>query len=78
MKTRLSICKRKARYASATDALAAVAQSGLVLRAYRCDRCGQVHLTSRTKGKRVPRAEREGELARDQDQKKADVLPPIE
>jgi hypothetical protein len=25
------------------------------LRPYRCDRCRQFHLTSRTKGKRVPR-----------------------
>jgi len=25
------------------------------LRHYRCDRCRQFHLTSRTKGKRIPR-----------------------
>ena len=31
----------------------AIAVSGLVLRSYRCDRCRQFHLTSRTKGKRV-------------------------
>ena len=54
-RTRLSICKRKARYASQADARQAVVQTGLVLRSYRCDRCGQFHLTSRTKGKRTPR-----------------------
>ncbi|GHH20233.1 hypothetical protein GCM10008023_27910 [Sphingomonas glacialis] len=31
----------------------AIAASRLVLRSYRCDRCRQFHLTSRTKGKRV-------------------------
>ena len=55
MRTRLSICKRKARYATVTEARAAAVEFGLPLRAYRCDRCFQVHLTSRTKGKRVPR-----------------------
>jgi hypothetical protein len=57
MRTRLSICLRKARYPSAEAALAVAAASGLVLRHYRCDRCRQFHLTSRTKGKQVPRAE---------------------
>ena len=55
MRTRLSICVRKARYASEQDALAAARRSGLQLRPYRCDRCRHFHLTSRTKGKRVPR-----------------------
>ena len=55
MRTRLSICVRKARYASPEEALAAARRSGLPLRLYRCDRCQQFHLTSRTKGKRVPR-----------------------
>lgn len=58
MRTRLSICARKARYPSAEAALAAAGASGLVLRHYRCDRCWQFHLTSRTKGKRVPRPDR--------------------
>ncbi|HEX7872666.1 MAG TPA: hypothetical protein VF475_07135 [Sphingobium sp.] len=56
MRTRLSICRKKARYGSQADALAVVHRSGLALRPYRCDRCFQFHLTSRTKGKRVPRA----------------------
>ena len=55
MKTRLSICNRKARYATAAAAHLAAARAAITLRPYRCDRCCQFHLTSRTKGKRVPR-----------------------
>jgi hypothetical protein len=55
MRTRLSICIRKASYRSEEEALAVAGQSGLQLRTYRCDRCRQFHLTSRTKGKRIPR-----------------------
>lgn len=55
MRTRLGICNRKARYTSADEAVAAAAGFGLPLRPYACDRCGRFHLTSRTKGKRVPR-----------------------
>ena len=55
MRTRLSICNSKARYRSEEEALLAARDAGIVLRHYRCDRCGQFHLTSRTKGKRVPR-----------------------
>ncbi len=54
MRTRLSICARKARYPSERDALLAARRAGLPLRPYRCDRCRRFHLTSRTKGKRVP------------------------
>jgi len=53
MRTRLSICIRKARFPSEQDALQAIHRAGLPLRPYRCDRCRQFHLTSRTKGKRV-------------------------
>ena len=53
MLTKLSVCRRKARYASVEDALAAALAAGIVLRPYRCDRCGRFHLTSRTKGKPV-------------------------
>jgi hypothetical protein len=55
MRTRLSICARKARYASEQEALATASMATITLRPYRCDRCGQFHLTSRTKGKRIPR-----------------------
>jgi hypothetical protein len=55
MRTRLSICNRKARYRSEAEALLAAREADIVLRHYRCDRCRLFHLTSRTKGKRVPR-----------------------
>ena len=55
MRTRLSICMRKARHLSERDALVAAARATIPLRPYRCDRCRRFHLTSRTKGKRVPR-----------------------
>jgi len=55
MKTRLSVCLRKMRYASGREAETAARQAHIILRPYRCDRCGKFHLTSGTKGKRVPR-----------------------
>jgi hypothetical protein len=62
MRTRLSVCSRKQRYPSLEAANEAARDTGLVLRPYRCDRCGRFHLTSRTKGKRIPRpAAAEGE-----------------
>jgi len=57
MRTRLSICSKKRAFSTAADALSGAAAASIVLRHYRCDRCGQFHLTGRTKGKRVPRAE---------------------
>lgn len=54
MRTRLSVCRRKKRFESEADAVAMVARSGLPLHVYRCDRCHQFHLTSRTKGRRLP------------------------
>lgn len=54
MRTRLSVCRRKMRFHSEDEAMAAVRQGGNVLRHYRCDRCWQYHLTSRIKGKRPP------------------------
>ena len=63
MHTRLSICRRKRFFGSTEEALAAIARSGLVLRTYRCDRCRHIHLTSRTKGKRVPRPGAAGDPA---------------
>lgn len=52
MRTRASICRRKRRFASEAEARSSVTE-GAVLLPYCCDRCAQVHLTSRTKGKRV-------------------------
>ena len=55
MRTRLNICNRKARYPTGPEAYRAAAVATIDLRPYRCDRCRQFHLTSRTKGKRVVR-----------------------
>ena len=55
MRTRESICRKKARFAAEAEARAAAQQWALPLLPYRCDRCGAYHLTSRTKGRRVPR-----------------------
>ena len=52
MRTKRSTCARKARFRTEDEALAAIRDSGLVLRLYRCDRGEHFHLTSRTKGKR--------------------------
>jgi hypothetical protein len=54
MRTRQSICAKKRRFASEEEAGAAAASSMLLLLPYRCDRCAAYHLTSRTKGKRLP------------------------
>lgn len=53
------MCRRKARYASEADALQVAAKASVTLRPYRCDLCRQYHLTSRTKGMRLPGFERE-------------------
>ncbi len=54
MRTRLSICRKKARYRSEADALLVARRADIALRPYRCDRCRQFHLTSRTRGKWAP------------------------
>ncbi len=53
-RTRLSICRKKKRYNTHEDALIVAGRAEYPLRPYRCDRCFQFHLTSRTKGKRTP------------------------
>ena len=59
MRTRLSVCRRKVRYKAREEAEAAAAsaglRTGLVLHPYRCERCFCWHITSRTKGRRLPR-----------------------
>ena len=55
MRTRLSVCARKRRFGSEADAMAAAHGARADLRHYRCDRCGAFLLTSRRKGKRIPR-----------------------
>jgi len=54
MRTKLGTCLKKARFQTEQDALAAARTATIPLRHYRCDRCRQYHLTSRTKGKRAP------------------------
>ena len=56
VRTRLSICRKKARYPTKADALLIAQRAAHPLRPYRCDRCQQFHLTSRTKGKRMVRS----------------------
>lgn len=53
MRTRLSVCRRKLRFETELAAQTASQQFDLPLLPYRCDRCRGVHLTSRTKGKRL-------------------------
>jgi hypothetical protein len=55
MRTRLSICRKKARYPTRDDALLVAHSADIALRPYRCERCRQFHLTSRIKGKWMPR-----------------------
>jgi hypothetical protein len=59
MRTRQSVCIKKVRSPAEEDALLAAQRSELALFPYRCARCRQFHLTSRSKGKRLarPRAE---------------------
>lgn len=54
-RTRLRICRAKRAYPDEADARRASAMIALDLRPYRCDRCRAYHLTSRRKGKRIPR-----------------------
>ncbi|MGZ3197087.1 MAG: hypothetical protein ACXWI1_08215 [Croceibacterium sp.] len=61
MRTRLSVCARKRHFAASAEAIEAARTATVPLRHYRCDRCRQYHLTSRTKGKRIPRPALAGE-----------------
>lgn len=55
MRTRLRICLGKQRFATHAEAMTVAARHDYAVRPYRCDRCQQFHLTSRRKGKRIPR-----------------------
>ena len=54
MKTRPGICNGKKRYASENEALVVASSAAVTLRPYRCALCRQWHLTSRTKGMKLP------------------------
>ena len=55
MKTRPGICQKKRRFDTREAAEAVALQADVTLRAYKCALCHRFHLTSRTKGLRVPR-----------------------
>lgn len=55
MKTQPGICARKRRFGSEAEAMAVAGAAHVTLRVYRCELCREWHLTSRTKGMRVPR-----------------------
>ena len=55
MRTRQRICQAKQRYPDRAAADVVAARHDHAVRAYRCDRCHGWHLTSRLKGKRIPR-----------------------
>lgn len=57
MKTRPGICNRKKRYATRDEAQNAAERAAFTLRAYRCELCRCFHLTSRTKGMKIPAGE---------------------
>lgn len=57
MRTSPGVCQRKARYASEAEALEVAARAPFPLRAYRCGLCRKYHLTSRTKGMKLPKFE---------------------
>jgi hypothetical protein len=52
--TRPGICRAKARYTNEADALVVAARARVTLRPYRCGLCREWHLTSRTKGMKLP------------------------
>ena len=54
MRTSLAVCRRKRRYASEAEALAVAERAPFPLRPYRCELCRAYHLTSRTKGMKLP------------------------
>jgi hypothetical protein len=55
MRTRLRICRTKISFADRASALIVAQMREYLVRPYQCDRCRQWHLTSRRKGKRIPR-----------------------
>ena len=54
MRTSPGICRRKRRFAQEAEALAVAERADVTLRPYRCALCRDWHLTSRTKGMKLP------------------------
>jgi hypothetical protein len=51
----LRICQAKISFADQASAMIVAQKHEYSVRAYHCDRCAAWHLTSRRKGKRIPR-----------------------
>jgi hypothetical protein len=60
VKTRPGICQKKRRFATREAAESVAVATDIPLRAYRCALCRRFHLTSRTKGLRLPRVVGDG------------------
>ena len=58
MQTTPRICSRKRSFDSEEEALRVAEKAPFPLRPYRCGLCRRYHLTSRTKGMRLPAFER--------------------
>ncbi|TYC92981.1 hypothetical protein FMM79_03030 [Novosphingobium sp. BW1] len=54
MRTRPGICQRKKRFANEEEALRVAERAPFPLRPYRCELCGDFHLTGRTKRMKLP------------------------
>lgn len=63
MRTRPGICRRKRLFAQEAEALAVAERADVTLRPYRCSLCRNWHLTSRTKGMKLPAFEVERRAA---------------
>ena len=55
MQTRPGICQKKRRFVTREEAEEVALRADVTLRAYKCALCRRFHLTSRTKGLRIPR-----------------------
>jgi hypothetical protein len=55
MRTRQRICQAKQSYPDRAAADVVAARHGYAVLPYRCDRCHAWHLTSRRKGRRIPK-----------------------
>ena len=54
VKTTPRICNRKRSFATREEAEGVAARADITLRAYKCELCKRFHLTSRTKGMKLP------------------------
>jgi hypothetical protein len=64
VRTSPGICNRKKRFATREDAERVASGAPFRLRAYKCELCRKYHLTSRTKGMKIPPHELAGRPSR--------------